>query len=116
MRGRAQVALLDDGHLHLNDGPIDLIVFVDDAEQGHHGTFDGVNEHQGRGSAVQLLDRISFLPGLRAGEREYFEGGGSFARLRAGIHAICGSTCQRARQGDPYGKKDPGQFHWQWLE
>ena len=60
MKGRAQVALLDDGRLHLNDGPIDLIVFVDDAEWLRKPAFEvAIN----RFSTIldELCEELSYL-------------------------------------------------------
>lgn len=60
MTRRAQVAMLDDGRLHLNDGPIDLIVFVDDAERLRKLAFEAAI---GRFSTIldELCEELSYL-------------------------------------------------------
>lgn len=39
MKRRAQAAVLEDGRLHLNDGPIDLIILVDDSKRFKEAAF-----------------------------------------------------------------------------
>ena len=39
MNARVQVGWLDDGRLHLNDGPIDLVIFADGAAQARRDAF-----------------------------------------------------------------------------
>lgn len=60
MKGRAQATLLDDGRLHLNDGPIDLIVFVGDAAGARKVAFQAAMD---RFSTVldELCEELSYL-------------------------------------------------------
>lgn len=62
MKRRAQAAVLGDGRLHLNDGPIDLIIFVDDSER-----FKEVAFNAAAARFATILDELcEELPYLRS--------------------------------------------------
>lgn len=62
MRVRAQVRMISDGRLHLQDGPIDLIVFAD----GRRGAVECAYEAAAKRFATVLDELCKELPGLRA--------------------------------------------------
>lgn len=88
MRRRAQAAMLDDGRLHLNDGPIDLIIFVDEVERLKKIAFDAATVR-----FVTILDELceelSYLRSPSSDERP-FPCGAVARRMEAATRPLSG--------------------------